>query len=63
MLALDRVWAETMAVNTRSRRVMETLGMTFVRTYVGHWDEPIAGWEEGEVVYELTSARRGPPRP
>ena len=62
----DRVWAETMAVNARSRRVMEKLGMRQVRTYVGEWDDPIPGWEQGEVVYEVrrvTSSRRGPSPP
>jgi RimJ/RimL family protein N-acetyltransferase len=53
-LGLTRLWAETMAVNARSRRVMERLGMTHVRTYVGAWDDPLPGWEQGEVVYELT---------
>jgi RimJ/RimL family protein N-acetyltransferase len=52
-LRLDRVWAETMAVNTRSRRVMDRLGMTHLRTDVGDWDDPIPGGEHGEVVYEL----------
>ena len=55
-LGLDRLWAETMAVNARSRRVMERLGMTHLRTYVGEWDDPIPGWEQGEVVYELRPA-------
>jgi RimJ/RimL family protein N-acetyltransferase len=62
-LGLTRLWAETMAVNTRSRRVMDRLGMTHVRTHVGEWNDPIPGWERGEVVYELTSRRRGPSRP
>jgi RimJ/RimL family protein N-acetyltransferase len=62
-LALDRVWAETMAVNTRSRRVMETLGMTLLRTYVGEWDEPIAGCEQGEVVYGLAAFGGDSPPP
>jgi RimJ/RimL family protein N-acetyltransferase/2-polyprenyl-3-methyl-5-hydroxy-6-metoxy-1,4-benzoquinol methylase len=53
-LGLDRVWAETMAVNTRSRRVMERLGMRHLRTDVRDWDEPIPGWEQGEMVHELT---------
>jgi RimJ/RimL family protein N-acetyltransferase len=57
-LGLDRVWAETMAVNTRSRRVMARLGMEHVRTYVGEWDDPLPGWEQGEVVYELVSSAR-----
>ena len=52
-LGLTRLWAETMAVNTRSRRVMDRLGMTQVRTYVGEWEDPLPGWEQGEVVYEL----------
>jgi RimJ/RimL family protein N-acetyltransferase len=53
-LGLSRLWAETMAVNTASRRVMEKLGMRHARTEVREWDEPIPGWEQGEVVYELT---------
>lgn len=53
---LDRVWAQTMAVNTRSRRVLERLGLSHIRSYVGEWDEPIPGWEQGEVIYELTRA-------
>jgi RimJ/RimL family protein N-acetyltransferase len=53
-LGLERLWAETMAVNARSRRVMDRLGMTHVRTHVQEWEEPIDGWEQGEVVYELT---------
>jgi RimJ/RimL family protein N-acetyltransferase len=62
-LGLDRLWAEAIAVNTRSTRVMERLGMTHARTYLGEWDDPIPGWEQGEVVYELTSSRRGPSPP
>jgi RimJ/RimL family protein N-acetyltransferase len=53
-LGLERVWAETMAVNIRSRRVMEQLGMQHLRTEVRDWDDPIAGWEHGEVVHGLT---------
>jgi RimJ/RimL family protein N-acetyltransferase len=53
-LGLARVWAETMAVNTRSVRVMERIGMSWVRTRVGEWDDPIPGWEQGEVVHEVT---------
>lgn len=54
-LGLRRLWAETMAVNARSRRVMDRLEMTHVRTDVHEWDDPIPGWEQGEVVYELTA--------
>ena len=68
-LGAQRVWAETMAVNTRSRAVMERLGMRHTGTEVRHWEDPIPGWEQGEVVYELsrpdwlTSSRRGPSLP
>jgi RimJ/RimL family protein N-acetyltransferase len=54
-LGLTRLWAETMAVNTRSRRVMERLGMRQLSTEVRDWEDPIPGWEQGEVVYELRS--------
>ena len=53
-LDAQRVWAETMAVNRRSRRVLERCGLTFVRTFHLEWDDPIDGTEEGEVEYELT---------
>lgn len=49
------VWAETMAVNGASRGVMRRLGMRHVRTYHGMWEDPIAGTEQGEVVYELSA--------
>jgi RimJ/RimL family protein N-acetyltransferase len=53
---LERIWAQTMAVNLRSRRVMETAGLTYVRTFHLEWDEPIEGVEQGEVEYALTRA-------
>lgn len=55
-LGVRRVYAETMAVNTASRRVMEKSGLTYIRTYYPHFDEPIEGTEHGEVEYEV---RRG----
>ena len=36
-LGAVRVYAQTMAVHTASRRVMEKAGMTFVRTFVADW--------------------------
>jgi deazaflavin-dependent oxidoreductase (nitroreductase family) len=51
-LAARTVWAETMAVNRRSRRVMEC-GLRYVRTFHLEWDDPIDGTELGEVEYEL----------
>jgi RimJ/RimL family protein N-acetyltransferase len=56
-LDLSRLWAETMAVNTRSRRLMDRLGMRHLSTEVREWDDPVPGWEQGEVVYELTRPR------
>jgi RimJ/RimL family protein N-acetyltransferase len=51
---LELIWAQTMAVNAASRRVMERVGMRFARTWVGEWNEPLPGWEQGEVEYEVT---------
>jgi Acetyltransferase (GNAT) domain len=51
-----RVWAQTMAVNQRSRRVLERFGLRYVRTFHLEWPEPIEGTELGEVEYELTRA-------
>jgi RimJ/RimL family protein N-acetyltransferase len=51
-VGLDRVWAQTMAVNTASRRVLEKAGLRYVRTFHVHFDDPIPGTELGEVEYE-----------
>jgi len=56
-VGLERVWAETMAVNARSRHVMSKLGLEHIRTYVGEFDDPLPGTDEGEVVYEISRAR------
>ncbi|MEU4829588.1 GNAT family N-acetyltransferase [Streptosporangium sp. NPDC023615] len=53
-LGVERVTANTMAVNTRSRRVMEKAGLTYVRSFTGDWPEAIEGSEHGEVEYEIT---------
>ncbi|MEV6566634.1 GNAT family N-acetyltransferase [Streptomyces kronopolitis] len=53
-LAVQRVIANTMAVNARSRRVMEKVGLSFLRDFTGDWPEAIAGSEHGEVEYGLT---------
>ena len=52
----SRVIAQTMAVNTGSRRVMEAIGMRYVRTYFPPWDDPLPGADLGEVEYEMTRA-------
>ncbi|MDA3644764.1 GNAT family N-acetyltransferase [Saccharopolyspora indica] len=52
-LGVQRVWAQTMAVNTASRRVLEKAGLRHVRTFHLHFDDPLPGTEHGEVEYEL----------
>lgn len=51
--ATRRVYAEAMAVNTRSRRVMEKAGLTYDRTFHDPYWEHIEGNEHGEVRYVL----------
>ncbi|MCA1668157.1 MAG: GNAT family N-acetyltransferase [Thermomicrobia bacterium] len=53
-LGTRRVFAEAMAVNTASRRVMEKAGLTLVRTFHQEWPYRIAGDEHGDVEYALT---------
>ena len=48
-----RIKALTMAVNTRSRRVMERLAMRHTETRIVDWSDPLPGIEEGEVEYVL----------
>jgi RimJ/RimL family protein N-acetyltransferase len=55
-VGLDRVWATTMAVNTGSRRVLEAVGLTVDHIEMRTWEDPIPGWEQGEVHYELSRA-------
>jgi RimJ/RimL family protein N-acetyltransferase len=52
-LGVERVWADTMFVNTRSRAVMERIGLRLVRVFHLEWDDPIEGTEHGEVEYEI----------
>lgn len=58
-LGVERVVADTMAVNTGSRHVMEKVGLRFVRIHHEEWDDPLDGAEHGEVLYELTRAEWG----
>ena len=50
----ERVFAETMAVNAGSRRVMEKSGLRFVRAFHQEWPDRIEGEEHGDVEYALT---------
>jgi len=53
-LGVQRVTAETMAVNVASRRVMEKAGLHCVRTFHADWPYRIPGDEHGDVEYALT---------
>lgn len=53
---LKRVFALTMSVNLASRRVMDKVGLTYVRTFFDDWPEVIAGAEHGDVEYALARA-------
>ncbi|MGZ4680745.1 MAG: GNAT family N-acetyltransferase [Ilumatobacteraceae bacterium] len=53
-LGVERVYAETMAVNVGSRRVMEKVGLRYVRTFRAAWPVRIRGDEEGDVEYAIT---------
>jgi RimJ/RimL family protein N-acetyltransferase len=52
-LGLVRIFAQTMSVNTPSRATLDSLGLTFVRTFYEASGEPVPGSEEGEVEYEV----------
>ena len=56
-LGVERIYAETMAVNTASRRVLEKAGFRHLRTFHVAWEDPIEGTEHGEVEYELAQIR------
>lgn len=51
-LGLRRIYADTMAVNSRSRRVMEKAGLRYDFTYIPPL-APMEGSEHGEVRYSL----------
>lgn len=51
-----RLVAQTMAVNKRSRAVMDRLGFVYARTFHLQFDDPLPGTELGEVEYELIRA-------
>ena len=67
-VCLDRIFAQTMAVNAASRATMAAVGLTFTRAFVSGepYDDLVPGAEQGEVEYEITRAtwrhRSGPAR-
>jgi RimJ/RimL family protein N-acetyltransferase len=52
-LGMERVVADTMAVNHRSRDVMRRAGLRFVRLYHENFEYPLPGTEFGEVEYAI----------
>ena len=56
-LGIERVYAQTMAVNVGSRRVMEKAGLRFVRVFHADWPVSIPGDEQGDVEYAITRAQ------
>jgi RimJ/RimL family protein N-acetyltransferase len=52
----DLVAATTMTVNVASRRVLEHIGLRYVRTFFEYWPDPIEGSQHGDVEYALTRA-------
>ncbi len=52
-LGVGEVVATTMAVNTRSRAVMERAGLRYARTVHMTWPEPLDGNSRGDVGYRL----------
>lgn len=55
-LSASRVFANTMTVNSGSRRVMEKAGMKLVRTFFLEWPDVIDVLRTVDVEYELTGA-------
>ena len=55
-VGLDRIFAQTMAVNAASRATMAAVGLTFTRAFVSGepYDDLVPGAEQGEVEYEIT---------
>jgi RimJ/RimL family protein N-acetyltransferase len=55
-LGVEEVVATTMAVNARSRAVLEKAGLRYARTVHLTWGEPLPGNEHGDVEYRLRRA-------
>lgn len=55
-LGLNRIFAQTMAINVASRATLNAVGLSLVRAFTSGepCDDPIPGAEHGEVEYEIT---------
>ena len=49
----DKIFAGAMTVNHASRRVLEKIGLNYVRTVQVDWPDRFPGIEDGEVQYEV----------
>jgi RimJ/RimL family protein N-acetyltransferase len=54
---LDRIFAQTMAVNAASQATMAAVGLIFSRAFVSGepYDDLVPGAQQGEVEYEVTT--------
>ncbi len=57
MTAITEIYAEAMAVNTASRRVMEKVGLHHESTFLTDWEHPLPGAEHGDVRYVVDRER------
>lgn len=55
-LGVQQVRADTMVVNTASRRILEKVGVRLVRVFYQDWPDVIEGSEQGDVEYALHRA-------
>jgi RimJ/RimL family protein N-acetyltransferase len=53
-IGLDRIIAQTMSVNARSRAAIKRIGLAYVRTFPTSTTAAIEGVDKGEVEYEIT---------
>lgn len=53
-LGVKEVSGDAMAINTGSRLTMQACGLEYIRTFHNQYENPPAGFEEGEVEYRIT---------
>ncbi len=53
-MGLERIVASVMSVHTASRRVLEKAGLTYRRTVLIQFTDPIPGSDAGDAEYEIT---------
>jgi RimJ/RimL family protein N-acetyltransferase len=53
-IGLRRIFAQTLAINTPSRAVMTSIGMSYARNFPADYPDGVPGVEHGEVEYAIT---------